>query len=218
MSADETPNSTKRLVDKHKPVVPLRRERHQAMRARIKSQLSSSIVVATAASLYACAGQIGDAGSDGSSPDGAVADQQVPDARSDAMDIARSEAAAVDAVSPHLDGTLEDVAMPDSGGNDGSSGGMAPPGIGTLLEFGQLATLRPSIRVGVASSTDTSGAGMDWSNYLGTSNGERVLFDELGPGVIFRFWHTEDDMVATSDVAYHFYFDGETTARFTVNF
>ena len=45
---------------------------------------------------------------------------------------------------------------------------------------------------------------------------QSVIFDALGPGAIYRFWHTEET-VASSQAQYKFYFDGETTARLTIN-
>jgi len=90
------------------------------------------------------------------------------------------------------------------------------PGLATFVQFDKLPFLRTTLRALSSSSTDPNQNNVDYNNYLSVSNGESVIFDALGPGAIYRFWHTEET-VASSQAQYKFYFDGETTARLTIN-
>jgi hypothetical protein len=100
----------------------------------------------------------------------------------------------------------------------GMGGASSIAGLDPLLQISQLPVLRTGNHVLATGSTDPQQTNFDYSNYLGTSSGEKVLLDVLGPGAVFRFWHTEDpSQIASSTAQYKFYLDGETTARLTVN-
>jgi hypothetical protein len=63
------------------------------------------------------------------------------------------------------------------------------------------------------------GFGGSWSEIATDPNGEHVLFDEVGPGVVRTIWLTSaiDGNSPLSLGKLHFYFDGETAARITAD-
>lgn len=62
-------------------------------------------------------------------------------------------------------------------------------------------------------SYDRTGANEDYNHFQGkTKNGQCILADLKGPGVVSRFWFTSDPHQTTI----HFYFDGETEPRLSL--
>ncbi|HKP62909.1 MAG TPA: glycoside hydrolase family 172 protein [Polyangiales bacterium] len=104
-------------------------------------------------------------------------------------------------------------------------------GLEAFEHFDELPILKTGARSGNFSSAAWSDATVvseafdpndDYSNYVARTESERVLFDVMGSGVIYRFWHTDDAMDAWapggsrtsgSDIDYDLYFDDEPTPR-----
>ena len=90
-----------------------------------------------------------------------------------------------------------------------------PVGFGLLSHFERLPYLQRGVRALGTSSADPAGGNDDQSHYVGQlPNGEAVLFDEVGPGVIYRFWSTRD--INDHGGTYRFYFDGATAPQLTI--
>lgn len=108
-------------------------------------------------------------------------------------------------------------------------------GLAAFEHFDELPFLKTGARSGNFSSAAGSDAIVvgdafdpndDYSNYLTQTATERVLFDVIGGGVIYRFWHTDDTMDAWarggarpggSEMTFHLYFDDEPTPRESLN-
>ncbi|HEX8521210.1 MAG TPA: DUF2961 domain-containing protein [Tepidisphaeraceae bacterium] len=91
----------------------------------------------------------------------------------------------------------------------GSAGG-EPWGLDLAAQFDRLPYLTPDRFTGGQSSYQRSGGNTDWNNYIRVQgNGERVILDEVGPGVLDRMWFTRVPDAARIKM----YFDGETTPR-----
>ncbi len=87
-----------------------------------------------------------------------------------------------------------------------------PIGFDALTSFSDLAYLKRGVHAKGMSSADPTQQNDDQAHYLYSDGDEKVLFDEIGPGVIYRFWHTGDN-----SGTYKFYFDGEATASLVLN-
>lgn len=108
-------------------------------------------------------------------------------------------------------------------------------GLEAFEHFDELPILKTGARSGNFSSAawsdaPTVGDGFDpnddYSNYLTQTPTERVLFDVMGSGVIYRFWHTDDAMdawapggsrPAGSEIRYDMFFDDEPKPRARLN-
>jgi hypothetical protein len=151
---------------------------------------------------------------DGAGPtDATAADSPAPDGSQGPVDGASPAGDAAPEAFPNEDSVV---------GNDGSSAsaidadtgsnGTLPIGFAALTAFDNLPTLKLGSHALSASSADPAMADTDYDNYLYTSGTEEVLFDAIGPGVIYRFWHTGD-----TSGSYRFYFDGQTTPGLVVD-
>jgi hypothetical protein len=95
------------------------------------------------------------------------------------------------------------------GGNAGAPGPAGPnPALAALERFEDLPLLKLTAHPQAFSSVDPQLKNDDRNKYLYAENGEQVMFDAEGPGVLTRWWHTGD-----LSGEYHVYFDGEKTPR-----
>lgn len=83
----------------------------------------------------------------------------------------------------------------------------------SMLRLDLLPRLWSTISSGQQSSFDRTGANLDWNNFLYVSNGENVLLDEQGPGVVDCIWTTGFDLANYVNKSIKVYFDGESTPR-----
>ena len=88
--------------------------------------------------------------------------------------------------------------------------GTEPIGLESMLAFDRLPYFREGVRCAQSSSHDPTGGNADGSyGILYTEEGNYVLFDEIGPGCLYRIWFT-----GIGDAGrIQFYFDGEETPR-----
>jgi hypothetical protein len=86
-------------------------------------------------------------------------------------------------------------------------------GIERLQHLEDLPLLHENVRVEQCSTFDRAGGNDDrnWWLYLDT-NGEYVLFDEAGPGCVYRLWMTHSQESFTTN-RIRVYFDGEPAPR-----
>ena len=87
-------------------------------------------------------------------------------------------------------------------------------GLSNLTSIDSLPLLQPGITIGGQSSYDRSGGNADYGNFLTTLNGEKVMLDQTGPGVVYRIWTT--GFTANTDWI-KVYFDGEPTPRINMS-
>lgn len=86
-----------------------------------------------------------------------------------------------------------------------------PYGLNAMLQLDRLPYLKLDTLAGGQSSYDRNGGNYDYNNYLYTdANGDRVLLDLQGPGVVNRIWFTG---FIPEQGNLKIYFDGETTPR-----
>ncbi len=88
-------------------------------------------------------------------------------------------------------------------------------GISRLIDLSALPILDQGITVNYEGSIDKKGANADWDWWLyQDQHGEWVIFDVSGPGCIYNFvQHRYPD---SEEPVFRFYFDGETTPRFSM--
>ena len=81
--------------------------------------------------------------------------------------------------------------------------------LSSLTNITQMASLSVP-QTHIITSYDRTGANEDYNQFQGkTKNGQCILADLKGPGVVSRFWFTSDP----HNTRIHFYFDGETEPR-----
>ncbi len=85
-------------------------------------------------------------------------------------------------------------------------------GIHSLEHLEDLPYLRSGVTAGQASSHDPTGLNGDANNTLYMDKDNYVIFDEYGPGIIYRSWHTGPNSPGTSGKI-EFYFDDEPSPR-----
>jgi hypothetical protein len=81
--------------------------------------------------------------------------------------------------------------------------------------FDRLLKIPPQMQVLQTSSHNKTGMNWDefWPQYVDKS-GEEVIFDVAGPGCVKSMWGTHFD----PDAVLNFYFDGEKTPRYSINY
>jgi hypothetical protein len=88
-----------------------------------------------------------------------------------------------------------------------------PVGLSQMESFERLPYLKDGVQVHYVGSMSKTGDNSDWDWWLYQSNGEWVIFDVKGPGCIYNFvQHRTYD----PDLVFKFYFDDETTPRFSI--
>jgi YVTN family beta-propeller protein len=86
-----------------------------------------------------------------------------------------------------------------------------PYGLGALLQLDRLPYLKSDTLAGGQSSYDRYGGNIDSNNYLSSEpNGDKVLLDLQGPGVVYRMWFTG---FIPEQASIRVYFDGEAVPR-----
>ncbi len=94
-------------------------------------------------------------------------------------------------------------------------------GLDAFADFRNLCDLRSPQQIRQVSSHDKTGDNKDRSGadvpelykpYLYENDGFVVLFDEKGPGCVYRMWFTWRGLAPDGDIL--FYFDGESTPRY----
>lgn len=86
----------------------------------------------------------------------------------------------------------------------------APVGLDAIARFDQLPLLAPDRLSAGQSSYDRSGDNFDWGKFLRVDgNGDHILLDRVGPGVVNRMWFTRMNNTARLKM----WFDNETTPR-----
>ncbi len=85
-----------------------------------------------------------------------------------------------------------------------------PYGLDGMSQFERLPYLKLDTMAGGQSSFDRTGGNGDFSNFLYSQGGDKVLLDLTGPGTVYRIWFTGFNQ-ATDYIKV--YFDSETTPR-----
>jgi len=85
-----------------------------------------------------------------------------------------------------------------------------PYGLDGMSQFARLPYLKLDTMAGGQSSFDRTGGNGDFSNFLYTENGEKILLDLTGPGTVYRIWFTGFNQAKDYIKVY---FDGETAPR-----
>lgn len=87
-------------------------------------------------------------------------------------------------------------------------------GLAAMTAFDQLPYLNLQERTGHLSSVALARTNQDWNNYLYTdSDGGRVIFDEQGPGVIYRLHITLQNAADANTIHVKVYLDGSATPQ-----
>lgn len=94
-------------------------------------------------------------------------------------------------------------------GSIANASAAAPRGLSALEQFESISRLDTGARAWGTSSYDRDGGNSDHDQYLDDSGVEKVLFDEKGPGCIYRIWFTAKNWDTSGTL--RFYFDGQTT-------
>jgi hypothetical protein len=90
----------------------------------------------------------------------------------------------------------------------------APVGVNALLNLYNLPQLDPYAQTYQVSSHDRSDGNHDYDNPLYGEKQGQVLFDEFGPGTIYRIWMTHTPFKPFEEIGnLQFYFDDEATPR-----
>ncbi len=91
----------------------------------------------------------------------------------------------------------------------------APYGIDKLKEIDKLPYAQSDVRVHYEGSIDKQGGNADWDWWLyQDQNKEWVLLDVTGPGCLYNM--VQHRYPTSAEPTFRFYFDGETTPRYTI--
>jgi hypothetical protein len=104
-----------------------------------------------------------------------------------------------------------DAPARQGGATPAGPSGAAPSSLRPMSAFEELPRLRLQLQAAGASSASPTLDNKDHNHYWAEQDGAFVLFDEPGPAVINRFWHTGE-----SKLLYEFLFDGEPEPRLRI--
>ncbi|MBO0803266.1 MAG: DUF2961 domain-containing protein [Nocardiopsaceae bacterium] len=96
----------------------------------------------------------------------------------------------------------------------GPASATGPYGLSAMSDIAQLPQLGLQQRMGHLSSVAPDLSNQDWNNYLYTdSDGGKVIFDEKGPGVLYRLHITLQDPSDANNLHVKVYLDGASTPQ-----